>query len=190
MITLHRALYQAHGNGFTHGNLKPSNILLTRENGKKLEAWITEFGLYRLVTMISQAKQEEGEVESMTTTLEAQASQNRSSEFRPHKQGWGGSAEESWDLHALGKIAAEILSKMGGDEDRSDWLAWCSQATGEQPFESAAHSMDALPGVGDISQYGVRLEDGNEISDEETERIRKRREQERAGKEQRTKTIR
>ena len=114
----------------------------------------------------------------MTTTLEAQASQNRSSEFRPNKQGWGGSAEESWDLHALGNIAAEILSKMGKDEDRSDWQAWCSQATGEKPFESAAHSMDALPGVGDISQYGVRLEDGNEISDEETERIRKRREQE------------
>ena len=48
------------------------------------------------------------------------------------------------------------------------------KAIGEQPFESVAHSMDALPGVGDISQYGVRLEDGNEISDEETERIRKK----------------
>ena len=178
MITLHRALYQAHGNGFTHGNLKPSNILLSREDGKKVEAWITEFGLYRLVTMISQTKAEEGEVESMPTTLEAQASQNRSSEFRPLNQGWGGSAEESWDLFALGKIAAEVFSQIGEGEDLSEWQEWCGQATGEHPFESVAHSMDALPGVGDIAQYGVRLEDGNEISDEETERIRKRREQE------------
>ena len=178
MITLHHALYQAHENGFTHGNLKPSNILLARENGKKLEAWITEFGLYRLVTMVFHGKQGEGGGESMTTTLEGQASQYRSSEFRPNGQGWDGNAEESWDLHALGKIATEILSKMGKEEDRSNWQAWCTRATGELPFQSVAHSMDALPGVGDISEYGVRLEDANEISDEETERIRKRREQE------------
>ena len=38
--------------------------------------------------------------------------------------------------------------------------------------------MDALPKVGDITRYGVKLEDGHEISDKEIERIRKQREQE------------
>ncbi len=178
MITLHRALYQAHGNGFTHGNLKPENILISREDGKKLEAWITEFGLYRLVTMSVQAKSEEGEKEKMATTLEAQASQSRSAEFRPQKQAWGESPEEAWDLHALGKVAVEILPRMAAGQDLSDWEDWSAQATGEQPFESVAHSMDAVPKVGDITRYGVKLEDGHEISDKEIERIRKQREQE------------
>ena len=38
--------------------------------------------------------------------------------------------------------------------------------------------MEALPGVGDIAQYGVKIEDSSEISTEETEKIRKKREQE------------
>ena len=119
MIILHRCFIRPMQTVYPW-ELKAQQYVLTR-NGKKLEAWITEFGLYRLVTMISQAKQEEGEVESMTTTWRPR--HHRIAVPNSGQAGWGGSVEESWDLHALGKIAAEILSKMGGDEDRSDWQA-------------------------------------------------------------------
>ena len=58
--------------------------------------------------------------------------------------------------------------------DLSEWKAWSEKATSDDSFESVAYSMDALPGVGDISLYGVKIEDASEISSEETERIRKR----------------
>ena len=178
MITLHRGMYQAHNIGFVHGNLKPSNILITRAGNEKIEAWITEFGLYRLVTMPTKNKEQDSTNDSSATTLEAQASQNRSADFRPQTQVWGEVPDESWDLHALGRVVQEILVKRERKEDFTEWKAWADHAVSENPFQSAAHSMAALPGVGDISEYGVKLEDGSEISDEETERIRKKREQE------------
>lgn len=178
MLILHRALYQAHGNGFIHGNLKPSNILLTRSEEGKLEAWITEFGLYRMVTIKSDLNPQDDSQKSKTTTLKAQESQNRSTSFRPKNQSWGESGDEKWDLHGMGRLVQEILEKVESGDDFSEWKAWSERATSESPFPSVAHSMQALPGVEDIGQYGVRIEDGSKISLEETEKIRKKREQE------------
>ena len=107
--------------------------------------------------------------------IKAQESQNRSADFRPTNQGWGKVADESWDLYGLGEVVKEVLEKMESFDSLSEWKAWSERATSNAAFESVAHSMDALPGVGDISQYGVKIEDGSEISCEETERIRKKR---------------
>jgi serine/threonine protein kinase len=178
MITLHRALYHAHGLGFLHGNLKPSNILILRTEGEKVESWITEFGLYRLVTMTSKNNEQDGTKDSVVSTLEAQDSKTRSADFRPTLQAWGEEVDEKCDLYALGQVVHEIIKKGNGPEDVEEWKAWADTAVSGAPFESAAHSMAALPGVGDISEYGVKLEDGSEISDEETAKIRKEREQE------------
>ena len=178
MITLHRALYQTHSNGFLHGNLKPSNILISRPEDGQLEAWITEFGLYRLVTMASETTSGDESDDTAATTLQAQESQNRSADFRPANQGWGQGVDEKWDLFGLGVVVKEIMKKMEPTCDLSEWKAWSEKATSDDSFESVAYSMDALPGVGDISQYGVKIEDASEISSEETERIRKKREQE------------
>ena len=178
MIILHRAVFQAHGNGFLHGNLKPSNILISRPESGQLEAWITEFGLYRLVTMGADINPDDDSGESTATTLKAQESQDRSACFRPDDQGWGQVVDEKWDLFGLGKIVKEILEKTEASDDLPEWNEWVARAISETPFESVAHSMEALPGVGEIAQYGVKTEDSSEISSEETERLRKRREQE------------
>ena len=178
MIILHRAVFQAHGNGFLHGNLKPSNILISRPESGQLEAWITEFGLYRLVTMGAEINPDDDSGESTATTLKAQESQDRSACFRPDNQGWGQVVDEKWDLFGLGKIVKEILERTEAGDDLTEWKEWVARAISETPFESVAHSMEALPGVGDIAQYGVKTEDSIEISSEETERLRKRREQE------------
>ena len=78
----------------------------------------------------------------------------------------------------VGRSGEGGYEKDGATCDLSEWKSWSEKATSDDAFESVAHSMDALPGVGDISQYGVKIEDGSEISSEETERIRKKREQE------------
>ena len=86
--------------------------------------------------------------------------------------------DEKWDLFGLGKIVKEILERTEAGDDLPEWKEWVARAISETPFESVAHSMEALHGVGDIAQYGVKTEDSSEISSEETERLRKRREQE------------
>ena len=48
MTSLHRGLYRAHVSGVCHGNLKPTNILVQKNNNGEWEAFISEFGLYRL----------------------------------------------------------------------------------------------------------------------------------------------
>ena len=176
MINIHRALYKTIGNGVFHGNLKPSNILISRPENGQLEAWVTEFGLIRLLSMGSDVNSDNDSCESTSTTLQAQESQSRSAAFRPANTLEG--LDEKWDLYAMGKIVQEVLDKMELNDDLREWKVWSERATSENPFESVAHSMEALPGVGDIAQYGVKIEDSSEISTEETEKIRKKREQE------------
>ena len=81
MISLHCSLFKAHGNGFLHGNLKPSNILILRPEGGQLEAWITEFGLYRLVSMGMDIDSDTFSLEKNVSNLNIQESRIRSSIF-------------------------------------------------------------------------------------------------------------
>ena len=178
MISLHCSLFKAHGNGFLHGNLKPSNILILRPEGGQLQAWITEFGLYRLVSMGMEIDSDTSSLEKNVSNLNIQESRIRSSDFRPKNQEWGKDVDEKWDLYGMGKVVQEILQQMEPFDGIGDWENWSERATSKIPFESVAHSMDALPGVGEIGKYGVKIENGIEISSEEIERIRKKREEE------------
>ena len=74
MTDLHRGLHKAHLNGFIHGNLKPSNILITENESNPLQAWIAEFGLYRFGCFKSRGEDGNDEYELSTLTLDAQQS--------------------------------------------------------------------------------------------------------------------
>ena len=74
MTDLHRGLHKAHLNGFIHGNLKPSNILITENESNPLQAWIGEFGLYRFGCFKSRGEDGNDESELPTLTLDAQHS--------------------------------------------------------------------------------------------------------------------
>ena len=91
--------------------------------------------------------------------------------------------EEKWDLFALGKIAQWAIDKVGGNssafENWTEWEEWVSQAIGldgKEPFESCAHSMEALPRIGDISRFGIKVESKSEDSDVDLEELRLKRE--------------
>ena len=82
-------------------------------------------------------------------STEAQESMNQSESFRFSKN-----AEESGDLFALGEITSRILSDSLNDEEFADWKSWIQKAKSGDSFRSVVHSMEALPGVGDISKFG------------------------------------
>ena len=61
------------------------------------------------------------------------------------------------------------LGVLGGQATESDR---------SKAFPSIAHSMQALPGIGDLSDYGIKVEDLSDEPNEELEAIRERRERE------------
>ena len=171
MIILHQGLHKAHGLGFVHGNLKPSNILIKRSEVGETKAWITEFGLHRILAM-GENKMDVDSSRSLGMSTEAQESMNQSESFRFSKN-----AEESGDLFALGEITSHILSDSLNDEEFADWKSWIQKAKSGDSFPSVVHSMEALPGVGDISKFGFSPinESPNDMSSKE---IREKRERE------------
>ena len=58
MICLHQGLNKSHLLGLPHGNLKPTNIIVQRTENRKTAAWITESGLYRLLSFLGDNSQE------------------------------------------------------------------------------------------------------------------------------------
>ena len=175
MIELHRGLHRAHLAGFLHGNLKPSNILV-KPNG---DAWITEFGLMRISSFSRKIAELDGEPEVNSMTLEAQESLAEGDRFKPAENIPEEANEEDIDIFALGTIVRWIVEKVGNESGHWDeWLVWAEQACSLREFRSVAHSMEAMPGVGDISEYGIvspsRLED-SKIDPEEI-RIKRERE--------------
>ena len=89
MTDLHRGLHKAHLNGFIHGNLKPSNILITENESNPLQAWIAEFGLYRFGCFKSRGEDGNDESELPTLTLNAQQSHEMGAASGQRKPGWG-----------------------------------------------------------------------------------------------------
>jgi hypothetical protein len=95
--------------------------------------------------------------------LDGRASFLEGEKFRPEGVNYRLMPEETWDLFAVGKIVQWVLEQVrpysSSDHSWNEWLEWASMATGEEgrdPFHSCAHSMDALPHVGDISRFGVK----------------------------------
>ena len=171
MIVLHQGLHRAHGLGFAHGNLKPSNILIKRSEAGQTKAWITEFGLHRILAM-GENKMDVDSPRSLGMSTEAQESMDQSELFRSPKN-----VGESGDLFALGEIASRILSDSLHEKEFAGWKSWVQKAKLEGGFPSLVHSVEALPGIGDISKFGFSpsKETPKDISSEE---IREKRERE------------
>ena len=183
MITFHQGLYKAHLSGVCHGNLKPTNVLVQKNDKGQWESLITEFGVYRLnlFTPFGLSEEEKEKVSVMNT--DGRTSFEEGEKFRPSEVVPLQMPEESWDLFAIGKIMLWIIEtvKQGGssNHDWEEWELWANRAIGSggmAPFLSIAHSMEALPHIGDISRFGVKVELPSEESAFNLEEIRLQRE--------------
>ena len=64
--------------------------------------------------------------------------------------------DERWDLYAIGKIAKQIVSEhLVQGPDLKPWQKWINQAVSSDGFENISESLSALPGVMDLSKYGL-----------------------------------
>lgn len=178
MICLHQGLNKSHLLGLPHGNLKPTNIIVQRTENRKTAAWITESGLYRLLSFLGDNSQESSSLQVAGMTLEAQSSMRASEDFRPAGQEWGQRAEESWDLFALGSVTQEILKKTGSQSAFKEWREWAEKATSKEPFQNVTHSVSALPGIGDLKDYGFSLKELDNAANDQSDDLRAKREKE------------
>ena len=116
----------------------------------------------------------------VTTNLEVQDSIEKTACFRPEGQPSSELPSERLDLFAVGKVVLWIIEKKKAQSNSewSEWLEWANQATSKEGFPDIAVSMQSMPGMVDISDFGMKVEDsGNEpkIDDDEV-RIKRERE--------------
>jgi serine/threonine protein kinase len=183
MACLHQGIYKAHLSGVCHGNLKPSNILVKKNVQGEWEGFVTEFGLYRLNLFTPFGLSEEERKEVSVTNMDSRASYLIGEGFRPNGVDHLEMPEEKWDLFALGKIAQWVMEQTRGKSSTAihwtEWEEWVSRAIGlegRESFETCAHSMDALPQIGDISRFGIKVELNSEDSQVDLEELRLKRE--------------
>jgi serine/threonine protein kinase len=183
MISLHLGLYKAHLSGVCHGNLKPSNILVQQDSKGDWESFITEFGLYRLNLFTPFGLSEEEKKEAIVMNIDGRASFLTGEKFRPLGIDNQEMPEENWDLFAVGKIVLWVIEQVKQNSSSvhawEEWKEWALQAVGEdvrESFSSCAHSMDAMPNVGDISRFGIKVETTSEESNFDLEELRLKRE--------------
>ena len=178
LIDLHCGLHHAHGFGLIHGNVKPSNVLIELKDDGECSAWLTEFALTKITNFETSSKRSEDYTDFVSQNLQFQESLKQSHSFRIDSSGTGGIPEEQGDVFALGALVRFLLNRVGRtDEVWSDWEEWSGQSI-NLGFENISQSMKAIPGVGDLSDYGLS---GDTESAEETqsaEEIRVARERE------------
>lgn len=176
MTCLHQGLHRAHLSGVVHGNLKPRNILIGFEESGRWKSWATEFGLWKLSAFKAIGDQENSD-QSTPINLEAQQSHEEGAKFRPPYSS-SHIPEESSDIFGLGKIVHWVIKKSHcSDEAWAEWDSWASQAI-SFGFPTVGHAMEALPGIEDLSQYGIKVEREGRDRGIHAEEIRVRREQE------------
>lgn len=183
MACLHQGIYKAHLSGVCHGNLKPSNIIVQTNIQGGWEGFITEFGLYRLNLFTPFGLSEEEKKEVSVINMDSRSSFLVGEAFRPQGVDHLEMPEERWDLFALGKIGQWVIERIKKESADSstwaEWEDWVSKAigkNGKEPFETCAHSMEALPQIGDILTYGIKVESKSEISEVDLEELRLKRE--------------
>jgi serine/threonine protein kinase len=175
MIDIHCGLDRAHRMGFIHGNLKPSNVLVERKENGDFVGWVSEFGLKKLYGFIPVGESVSLANSFSTQSLQLQESARESMRFRPVDAQSKDSPEESWDLFSLGVLAKFVLEKSPLSQDQwKDWHEWIEEST-HQGFATIPQSMKSLPGVEDLTQYGVQSDELNpQETLQEDELIKKR----------------
>ena len=180
MVSLHCGLYRIHQSGIAHGNVKPSNLLVRCNEKGEGEAWVTETGLFRLSKFKPIGGDENRAREITFLNQDGRSSLEEGDRFRPANSSETSVPDESWDIHALGKVVIWILEKtQGNPSEWNQWKSWAEQAAQENlslSFPSIAHSMQGLPGIGDLSDYGIKVDELSDEPNEELEAIRERRE--------------
>jgi hypothetical protein len=103
--------------------------------------------------------------------------------FRPKGIEYNQVPDESWDLFAMGKLVTWLIDQVNANSKSisswEDWQKWSFRAVGKngvKGFESCAHSMEALPNVGDISCFGVKVVEVKGFSVQEIEDLRLKKE--------------
>ncbi len=189
----------AHAAGLVHGNVKPSNVLLGMTDEGSMDARLTEFGLPRLTgeDWFRTRWQDAEDLEVGEELPEAAAVVRTTFLHRPPEERGGGECEESGDLFAIGLMGRRMLTGCSPEEIRSTtadgelpmaWGEWLAKATAENPkerFRDAGRAIVALPGIGDVSRFGLRSDDDEDEEDGiDAEELRLKREEEWAEAEQ------
>ncbi|MDG1131227.1 MAG: hypothetical protein P8N21_00910, partial [Opitutales bacterium] len=176
IIDMHCGLNRAHASGVIHGNLKPSNILLKEKEDGDFVAWISEFALAKLCCFQPVGDDIKNSTAFSSQSLQYQDSLNESQAYRPPDTNLMEIPEESWDLVAMGSLAQSIIQK--SEKLSDEWLAWRVWAgkAVNRGFFTVAQSMEAIPGIEDLSVYGMVSEKKDGVNSLTSEEVTKQRE--------------
>ncbi len=93
-------LEAAHRAGVMHGDLRPSNIFISRDRHNRIEVKVLDFGFTRMRSLLSTNSNEQGGIGSVSDTLHYVA---------PEQRG-GRRPDERSDVYSLGVILYELLA--------------------------------------------------------------------------------
>jgi len=176
LVDMHCGLNRAHAYGVIHGNLKPSNVLLDEQEDGSFVSWMSEFALAKICSFQPLGDHSEEGMVFSSQSMQYQKSLKESQAFRPKGISFKELPEESWDISALGAIVRYVIEKSNRPTD--EWLEWqkwaCKAVDGS--FLNVVQSMKALPGVEDLSHYGIHSEKECDYQKQSTNEIRRQRE--------------
>lgn len=193
LTSILNGLRSAHSTGLIHGNLKPSNVLVgfTYEGG--IDARLSEFCLARLTgdDWFRQRWRDAENLQANEELPENLIAARSTFLHRSLEEREGGDCDESGDLFAVGLIARRMLTGCGPEEIRSSslddelpmaWNEWLIQATAKKPedrFRDAGRAIVALPGIGDVTRFGLKPDEDEDDGEQvDAEELRRKREEE------------
>lgn len=136
---LAQALEEAHNRGVTHRDLKPGNIMVTRQGHVK----VLDFGLAKQVTAGSPADSTGG-----GTILTDPGTRVGTPAYMSPEQILGGSVDPRSDIFSLGVILHEIVS--GAHPFKRETPAETMAAVLRDPPSDAGRDLEAVPGLREV----------------------------------------